>query len=256
MIDRADAPCLLVTNDDGIEAAGLAALAAAVAHLGRVVVVAPDRERSAAGHALTLRRPLRVRSRGSDWHEVDGTPTDCVHLGVFNLTGDRPPRLVLSGINRGANVGDDVTYSGTVAAALEGTLLHIPSIAFSVERDAEGRAAFGPAAAIAARVVEKALERGIPAGVLLNVNVPQGEPRGIRITRQGARTYRAAAIRRLDPSGRPYFWIAGADTTPADDPDADHVAVREGYVSITPLHADMTHDPSRGVLAGWGLTLP
>jgi len=254
--DVSDRPCLLVTNDDGIEAPGLAALVAAVAHLGRVVVVAPDRERSGAGHALTLGRPLRVRSRGDDRYEVDGTPTDCVHLGVFNLTGDRPPRLVLSGINRGANLGDDVTYSGTVAGALEATLLRIPSIAFSVERDAEGRADFGIAAALAARVAEKALERGIPEGVLLNVNVPRGEPRGIRITRQGARTYRAAAVRRLDPSGRPYFWIAGADTTPAEEPDADHAAVREGYVSITPLHADMTHDPSRAVLAAWALTLP
>jgi 5'-nucleotidase len=253
--DVNDRPCLLVTNDDGIEAAGLAALVASVAHLGRVVVVAPDRERSGAGHALTLGRPLRVRSRGDDRYEVDGTPTDCIHLGVFNLTGDRPPRLVLSGINRGANLGDDVTYSGTVAAALEGTLLRIPSIAFSVERDAEGRAEFGAAAALAARVAEKALDEGMPPGVLLNVNVPRGDPKGIRITRQGARTYRAAAVERLDPSGRPYFWIAGADTTPTEEPDADHAAVREGYVSITPLHADMTHDPSRGILAAWGLTL-
>jgi 5'-nucleotidase len=254
--DVSDRPCLLVTNDDGIDAPGLDALVAAVAHLGRIVVVAPDRERSGAGHALTLGRPLRVRSRGDDRFEVDGTPTDCVHLGVFNLTGGRPPQLVLSGINRGANLGDDVTYSGTVAAALEGTLLRIPSIAFSVERDDEGRADYGVAADFAKHLVEKALDHGIPAGVLLNVNVPRGTPKGIRITRQGARTYRAAAVERLDPSGRPYYWIAGADTTPSHEPDADHAALREGYVSITPLHADMTHDPSRGILAGWGLTLP
>jgi 5'-nucleotidase len=251
-----DRPCLLVTNDDGIDAAGLAALVSAVAHLGRVVVVAPDRERSGAGHALTLGRPLRVRSRAEDRFEVDGTPTDCVHLGVFNLTGGRPPQLVLSGINRGANLGDDVTYSGTVAAALEGTLLRVPSIAFSVERDDDGRADYRIAAALAGRLAERALEHGIPPGVLLNVNVPQGTPRGIRITRQGTRTYRAAAVERLDPAGRPYFWIAGADTTPSQEPDGDHAAMREGYVSITPLHADMTHDPSRAILAGWGLTLP
>jgi 5'-nucleotidase len=249
-------PCLLVTNDDGIDAPGLQALVAAVADLGRVVVVAPDRERSGAGHALTLLRPLRVRPRGQDRYEVDGTPTDCVHLGVFNLTGGRPPQLLLSGINRGANLGDDVTYSGTVAAALEGTLLRVPSVAFSVERDADGQADYAVAAALAARIAVKALENGIPQGVLLNVNVPSGTPRGIRITRQGARTYRAAAVERLDPSGRPYFWIAGADTTPSQKHDGDHAALREGYVSITPLHADMTHDPSREVLAAWGLTLP
>src|SRR5882672_4662563 len=174
-----DRPCLLVTNDDGIDAPGLQALVAAVKHLGRVVVVAPDRERSGAGHALTLGRPLRVSSRGEDRFEVDGTPTDCVHLGVFNLTGGRPPQLVLSGINRGANLGDDVTYSGTVAAALEGSMLRIPSVAFSVERDHDGEVDYTVAASLAARIAEKALAHGLPAGVLLNVNVPLGAPRGI-----------------------------------------------------------------------------
>jgi len=251
-----DRPCILVANDDGFDAPGLAALAAAVAHLGRVVVVAPDRERSAAGHALTLMRPLRVRLRGVDRYEVDGTPTDCVHLGVFNLTGGRAPQLVLSGINRGANLGDDVTYSGTVAAALEGSLLHIPSIAVSVERDAEGAAEYGVAASVAARIAERVLASGLPSGVLLNVNVPFGTPRGIKITRQGTRTYRAAAVERLDPSGRPYYWIAGADTTPSDEADGDHAAVRGGYVSISPLAADMTHEPSRRLVAAWGLTFP
>ena len=250
-----DRPCLLVTNDDGIDAPGLAALASAVGHLGRVIVVAPDRERSAAGHALTLNRPLRVRSRGRDRYEVDGTPTDCVHLGVFNLTGGRPPRLLLSGINRGVNLSDDVTYSGTVAAALEGTLLRIPSIAFSAERDADGQSHFDVGAGFASKIAEHALANGLPPGVLLNVNVPLGTPRGIRITRQGSRTYRAAAIERFDPSGRPYFWIAAPDTTHSEEPDGDHTALSEGYVSVTPLHADMTHDPSRGIIAGWGLTL-
>ena len=256
MTVSSERPCLLVTNDDGIDAPGLAALASAVAHLGRVIVVAPDRERSAAGHALTLNRPLRVRARGEDRFEVDGTPTDCVHLGVFNLTGGRPPQLVLSGINRGVNLSDDVTYSGTVAAALEGTLLRIPSIAFSAERDADGRSHYTVGAGVASRLALEVLRNGLPQGVLLNVNVPLGTPKGIRITRQGSRTYRAAALERLDPSGRPYFWIAAPDTTPADEPDGDHAALREGYVSVTPLHADMTHDPTRGVLAGWGLTLP
>ena len=255
MKDSSDRPCILVANDDGIDAPGIAALAGAVAGLGRVVVVAPDRERSAAGHALTLTRPLRVTKLDEGRFEIDGTPTDCVHLGVFNLTGGRVPALVVSGINRGANVGDDVTYSGTVAAALEGCLLHVPSIAFSVERDAEGRAEYGAAAAIATRVAAAALAHGLPPGVLLNVNVPKGEPRGIRMTRQGTRTYRAAAVERLDPAGRPYFWIAGADTTPASEAGSDHAALRDGYVSITPLHANMTHEPSRPLIESWGLTL-
>ena len=142
-----------------------------------------------------------------------------------------------------------------MAAALEGTLLHIPSVAFSVERDAEGQADYTVTASLAKSIAAKALENGIPQGVLLNVNVPSGTPRGIRITRLGTRTYRAAAVERLDPSGRPYFWIAGADTTPSQERDGDHAALREGYVSITPLHADMTHDPSRGILAAWDLKL-
>ena len=251
-----DRPCLLVTNDDGIDAPGLAALARAVTPLGRVVVVAPDRERSGAGHALTLLSPLRVRSRGDDRYEVDGTPTDCVHLGVFNLTGGRPPALVLSGINRGVNVGDDGTYSGTVAAALEGTLLGVPSIAVSTERLEVGEPDYATAAALAARIAEAVLMHELPAGVFLNVNLPAGPPKGIRITRLGTRHYRAAAVERLDPSGRPYYWIAGSDMTPVGEPDGDHAAISEGYASITPLHADMTHDPTRSVIASWGLTLP
>ncbi|HEX4825569.1 MAG TPA: 5'/3'-nucleotidase SurE [Candidatus Polarisedimenticolaceae bacterium] len=255
MTARAGAKRILVTNDDGIEAPGLAALAAAVAPLGHVIVVAPDRERSGAGHALTLMRPLRIRKRGDDRHEVDGTPTDCVHLGVFHLTGGTPPDLIVSGINRGLNIGDDVTYSGTVAAALEGTLLHIPSIAFSVERD-DRPTDFGLAASVARRIAERVLETGLPPGVLLNVNVPREPVAGIRITRQGTRSYRAAIVERLDPSGRPYFWIASPDTKPADEPEGDHAAIRQRFVSITPLHANMTHEPSRALVASWGVALP
>jgi 5'/3'-nucleotidase len=255
MTARAGAKRILVTNDDGIEAPGLAALAAALAPLGRVIVVAPDRERSGAGHALTLMRPLRVRARGNDRHEVDGTPTDCVHLGVFHLTGGSPPDLIVSGINRGLNIGDDVTYSGTVAAALEGTLLHVPSIAVSTERD-DRPTDFGLAAALARDIAERVLAEGLPPGVLLNVNVPREPAVGIRITRQGTRSYRAAIVERLDPSGRPYFWIASPDTTPAEEPDGDHAALKARFVSITPLHANMTHEPSRALVASWGLGLP
>jgi 5'-nucleotidase len=254
-LDRNDSTgrCLLLTNDDGYDAPGLAALVEALEGLGRIVVVAPDRERSGAGHALTLGRPLRVWRTGNDRYRVDGTPTDCVHLGVFNLTGGRAPDLVLSGINRGLNVGDDVTYSGTVAAALEGTLLNVPSLAFSTATDEDGRADFGHTARFARSLAETALARGLPAGVFLNVNVPCGRPGGVRVTRQGTRSYRAAIVERLDPSGRPYFWIAGADTTPSGEPDGDHTAIRDGMISVTPLHANLTHDPSLEVVARWGL---
>lgn len=244
-------PLLLVTNDDGIDAPGLVALEEAAAAIGEAVVVAPDRERSGAGHALTLLGPLRVVRRGARRFQVDGTPTDCVHLGVFNLTSGREPDAVLSGINRGLNVGDDVTYSGTVAAALEATLLGIPAIAFSVERDAEGGADYAAAAALVAPLVDRVLRRGLPSGVFLNVNLPAEPPKGVRITRQGTRTYRAAVVERLDPSGRPYYWIAGADTTPAGEPDGDHEAIREGYVSITPLQANLTYEPALENLSSW-----
>jgi len=247
---------VLLTNDDGIDAPGLAALERALSGLGRVVVVAPDREQSGASHALTLGRPLRVVPRGEDRYQVDGTPADCVHLGVFNLTGGRPPELVVSGINRGANLGDDVTYSGTVAGALEGTLLHIPSIALSAEIDVDGGARFDLAGALARALAERILASGLPAGVFLNVNVPRGEAKGVRITRQGTRTYRAAAVERHDPSGCPYYWTAGADMIPAGEPDGDHEALRTGYVSISPLHANMTHAASLPDLERWKVALP
>jgi 5'-nucleotidase len=203
-----------------------------------------------------LNRPLRVVEVEPQRCRIDGTPTDCVHLGVHRLTGGELPALVASGINRGLNVGDDVTYSGTVAGALEGALLHIPSVAFSVATDAAGRADFVTAAAFARKLAAEILARGLPPGVLLNVNLPVGQPRGVRVTRQGTRRYRATAEERLDPAGRPYYWIAGADTIPAGEHDGDHVAIREGYVSVTPLHANLTHEPSLEPLARWGLGLP
>ena len=246
-------PSVLVTNDDGYDAAGLAALIAALEPLGSLVVVAPDREQSGTGHALTLDRPLRVIEVGPGRYRVDGTPTDCVHLAVHRLTDGRLPDLVVSGINRGLNIGDDVTYSGTVAGALEGTLLHIPSVAVSVATDGRGAADYTHAAQFAAKLADEVLRRGLDPGVLLNVNVPHGNPRGTRVTRQGTRTYRATAEERLDPSGRPYYWIAGVDMTPADEPDGDHVALREGYVSVTPLHANLTHEPSLKQVGSWPL---
>jgi 5'-nucleotidase len=241
--------CILVTNDDGYDAPGLLALAAALEPVGRVIVVAPDRERSGAGHALTLGRPLRVRETGAGRYRVDGTPTDCVHLGVFNLTGGRQPDLVVSGINRGLNLGDDVTYSGTVAGA-------IASLAISTASDEGEQTDYHVAARLARELAARVLRDGLPNGVFLNVNVPAPPVRGVRATRQGTRTYRAAAVERLDPSGRPYYWIAGADMTPSGEPDGDHAAIAEGYVSVTPLHADLTHDASLGLVAAWKLEAP
>lgn len=249
-------PLILVTNDDGYDAPGLAELVRAVEGLGELVVVAPDREQSATAHSLTVARPLRVWQTGPGRYRVDGTPTDCVHLGAFSLTAGRKPDLLLSGINRGLNLGDDVTYSGTVAGALEGTLLRIPSLAISAAKDERGEANYRIAARFARSLAERVLERGLPEGVFLNVNVPAGEPVGVRITRQGTRSYRAAVIERLDPSGRPYYWIASADTTPSGEPDGDHRAIEDGYISVTPLHANMTHASSLDALRSWGLGLP
>ncbi len=250
-----DDRCILVTNDDGYDAPGLAALVEALAPVGQVVVVAPDREQSGAAHSLTLDRPLRVSVVGENRYRVSGTPTDCVHLAVHRLTGGRLPDLVASGINRGLNVGDDLTYSGTVAAALEGALLHIPAVAFSCAADAQGQVTYDVAAALARRVCSAILERGLEPGVLLNVNVPAGRPCGARVTRQGSRSYRATTEERLDPAERPYYWIAGADMTPAEETDGDHAAIRDGYVSITPLHANLTHESSLATLRAWALRL-
>ena len=248
-------PCILLTNDDGYDAPGIAALIDALAPLGPLVVVAPDREQSASSHALTLDRPLRVIRVDEGRYRVDGTPTDCVHLAVPRLTGDRLPDLVVSGINRGLNIGDDVTYSGTVAGALEGTLLGIPSLAFSVMIGEHGKADYRAAAAFAPRLARRVLEQGLDPGVLLNVNFPAGPARGIRITRQGTRSYRTTALQRHDPSGRPYYWIDAADTTPTGEADGDHVAIAENWVSISPLHANLTHEASLERMRGWGIDL-
>lgn len=253
-MDASATPLILVTNDDGIDAPGLQALSDALAGIGEVVVVAPDRERSGAGHALTLGRPLRVRERGPFRFAVDGTPTDCIHLGVFNLAQRRVPDLVVSGINRGLNLGDDVTYSGTVAAALEGTLLHIPSLAFSAATDERGASDFRVTARFARRLADLVLREGLPPGVLLNVNVPLGEPTEVRVTRQGTRIYRPAVVERLDPSGRPYYWIGGADTIPSGEAEGDHAAVRAGAISLTPLHANMTAVDSLETFRSWRLS--
>lgn len=229
---------ILVTNDDGVFSAGLLALAEALAGFGEVIVVAPDREQSAAGHSLTLHRPLRMQKIREHWYTVDGTPTDCVNLGVQGLLKEARPDLVVSGINFGSNLGDDVTYSGTVSAAFEANLHGLPGIAFSQEI-AEGFT-FDAAAAFARDLIASLTAEPLPRDVLLNVNLPAAAKiRGVRFTRLGKRSYRQTVVEKVDPKGRKYFWIAG---TPEWDrsPGTDHEAVLAGYASVTPLHLDLT----------------
>jgi 5'-nucleotidase len=231
---------ILITNDDGIFSEGIRLLAGALRTLGEVVVVAPDREQSASGHALTLSRPLRMQKVEDNWYAVDGTPTDCVNLAVLSLLKDRPPDLVCSGINFGLNVGDDVTYSGTVSATFEGTLLGIPSIAFSQEV-AEGFS-FATAANFARTLVDTLLTEELPKDLLLNVNIPAGEIRGVTLTRLGRRIYKQSVVEKIDPRGRKYYWIAGKPQWQRDS-GTDHEAVSSGFVSVTPLHLDLTYYP-------------
>ncbi len=234
-------PLILVTNDDGINAPGLALLAEALAEVGDVRVFAPDRQQSAVGHGVSLHRPLRVHQVREHWFMVDGTPTDCVMLAVRDLLGARPV-LVVSGINPGANLGDDVTYSGTVAGAFEGMLLGIPAVAVSdvsyVPQHME------TAAAVAVRVASEVLARGLPADTVLNVNVPDvpyDALNGIAVTRMGRRTYQDEIIARVDPRGGAYYWIGGSEPSHVLEPGTDFEAIEHGKVSITPLHRDLTH---------------
>jgi 5'-nucleotidase len=247
---------ILVCNDDGIRSEGIQALARAVEALGDVYIVAPDREQSAVSHSLTLHRPLRVDEVAPRQFAVDGTPTDCVNLAVSGILPGRPG-LVLSGINKGANMGDDITYSGTVSAAMEGTLLGIPSIAVSlVARD---DFEFGAAALFAARLATQVIEHPFPVDTLLNVNVPaipRERMQGFRITRQGKRRYGEALIEKTDPRGKKYYWIGGGELDFIDEPGTDFAAVQEGAISITPIHLDLTHYPSFEALGRLALDWP
>jgi len=230
---------ILVTNDDGVRSEGLRALADALRSLGDVVVVAPHLEASAIGHALTLRRPLRMEPVGDAVYEVDGTPTDCVNLAVTQLYAGALPDLVVSGINKGYNLGDDVTYSGTVAGALEGALLGVPSIAVSVERS-QGSYEFGPAAEAAAVIARGVIRCGLPPRVFININVPPGRPKGFRVTFQAKRNHVTVIDERIDPRGRPYYWIEEGQNDWEPHDRSDYGAVREGFTSVTPLQPDLT----------------
>jgi 5'-nucleotidase len=235
-------PRILVTNDDGIYSEGIRKLATAVAEFAEVTIVAPDREQSAASHALTLNRPLRLlQIQPHEWI-VDGTPTDCVNLSILKLFKGNRPDLIVSGINFGPNLGDDVTYSGTISAAFEGALLNIPSIAFSAL--VGQNFSFDRCAAFAGELTRVALEQHRDPNVILNVNFPLGDFAGVKITRLGKRIYSEGIIERLDPRGRKYYWIGGDPPTWHAGEGTDFEAIQAGFISITPLHLDLTHHES------------
>ena len=232
---------ILVTNDDGIQSPGITALAQALTAIGEVWVVAPDRERTAVAHAVTLHKPLRVHQIAPRTYTVNGTPVDCVNLALLKIM-PKPPAIVVSGINKGVNLGDDVMYSGTVSAAMEGTILGVPSLAVSQEGGETFR--FDVGARYATRVAGLVVRQGLPEETLLNVNIPdrvQSKVRGVRITCLSRRRFHDPIVEKVDPHGRKYYWIAGERISWSRSKDADHEAVEDGYVSITPIRLDITH---------------
>jgi len=246
---------ILVTNDDGIHADGLRTLTKALRPLGNVTVIAPDREQSAASHALTLHRPLRIKKVEDQVLSVDGTPTDCVLLGVHGFLKQKPD-LVVSGINHGPNMGNDTSYSGTVAAAVEGTFLGIPSVALSLATWDE--ADFEPAGAVAHDLVKTFLEHGMRPGMCISVNIPpipRESMRGIRVTRLGKRVFRDVIVEKTDPRGKLYYWIGGEDPTWEPDDLSDFNAVSDGYVSVTALLLELTDYKAIVEMETWGLKL-
>ena len=247
-------PRILVTNDDGVHSEGIRDLAAALAPLGEVTIVAPIQEASAIGHALTLRRPLRIDTIAPRVFAVDGTPTDCVNIAITHVLKEKPA-LIVSGINKGWNLGDDVTYSGTVSGALEGALLGIPSIAISTQRIAD-RCEFGPSAKAAAIVAEAVLQRGIPKWTLLNINTPMGPNKGFRVTVQAKRNHVTVIDERVDPRGRAYYWIEEGENAWEPHDRSDYQAVKDGYISITPLQPDLTAHDALSYVEGLPLGFP
>lgn len=244
-------PLILITNDDGIDAAGIKHMRRALNRVGETVVFAPKSEKSGASHSFSLRKPLEVVWRDTQTVSVDGTPTDCVMLAVRGLMSRRPD-LVVSGINHGPNLGDDVTYSGTVAGAIEGTLLGIPSIAVSCA--AWSKPKFAAAAAVAAKMAAMVLKRGLPRNTLLNVNVPSIAPaalKGYKVTKLGKRIYRDVIVEKKSPDGKKYFMIDGADPDWEREPETDFAAIEKNCVSITPFHLDWTNHRAIEELKKW-----
>jgi len=230
---------ILITNDDGIHSPGLAALKQALRPLGRIVVVAPDRDNSAISHALTMNRPLRLTRLEEDVYTLDGTPTDCVSIGLSKVL-DRAPDLLVSGINNGPNIGDDITYSGTVSAAIEGTMYAVPSMAMSIA--GEIVIEYERADRVVRELAETVIRNGLPANTLVNVNIPDAEkPKGIKVTRQGRRIWQQAVQEVKDPRGRVHYWIGGGTPLLDSGRDTDVHMLSEGYVTITPIHLDLTN---------------
>ena len=232
-------PLFLITNDDGIHSPGLDALVQELGRQAECMVIAPDRDNSAVSHSLTMNRPLRVTKLQDNFYTLNGTPTDCVAIGLKKIIKQKPDLLV-SGINPGPNLGDDISYSGTVSAAVEGTMYGIPSLAVSLAGKAPYN--FGKAAAIAAKLAAQILEQKLPKDTLLNVNVPQTDIlQGIKVTRQGRRLWDNAIQETYDPWGRKHYWIGGGTPSPASGEDTDVYAVNHGFVSVTPIHLDVTN---------------
>lgn len=242
---------ILISNDDGVHAPGLAHLAEALSKIGNITVVAPDRNRSGVSNSLTLDNPLRVVTAANGFYSVNGTPTDCVHIAVTGLLKEMPD-IVVSGINEGSNLSDDVLYSGTVAAATEGRFLGLPSVAISLAGPRCEH--YDTAAQVAKTIVERLRVTPLASDTILNVNVPDvpfSELRGIQVTRLGTRHIAEPTIKALDPRGRKIYWIGAPGPEQDAGPGTDFYAVNSGYVSITPLHLDLTHYKVLDELSGW-----
>lgn len=246
-------PRVLLTNDDGIHAEGLKALATALADFATISIVAPSREQSGTAQSLTLRQPIICNQTGEREWAIDGTPADCVIVAMHKLLPEKPD-LVISGINHGANLGENAYYSGTVGAAREAALHHVPAVAMSLASKAP-EASFEPAGRVARRAAELILKEGLPDQVLLNVNVPEPWTGGVKFTRQSKKITRNQLWEGKDPRGRAYFWLYEQRIDKDVEPDTDYAAIFEGAVSITPLHLDPTDQRSLNHLSHWAKTL-
>ncbi|MDT5123909.1 MAG: 5/3-nucleotidase [Acidobacteriota bacterium] len=241
---------ILLTNDDGIHSDGLVKLEEALREVGDVYTVAPAAEMSGASHSLTLARPLRIRRIDERHWTVDGTPTDCVTLALHKIIPEEErPDICVSGINHGGNLGDDATYSGTVAGALEATILGVPGIAFSLV--ARENFDFTEAAQFATTAARKVLQEGLPEGTLLNINIPKGEIKGVRVTRQGLKNARPVISEHIDPRGKPYYWIGEEYFAWNSAEGTDYHAIEHGYISVTPLKSDMTDHSALTAIETW-----
>ncbi|MEP6901673.1 MAG: 5'/3'-nucleotidase SurE [Actinomycetota bacterium] len=241
---------ILITNDDGYHSEGIIALETALSEIGDVYVVAPASEMSGASHSLTLSRPLRIRQIDARHWTVDGTPTDCVTLALNRiLSPEMRPHICASGINHGPNLGDDATYSGTVAGALEATILGVPGLAFSLV--ASRSQDFTESIRIAKEITQKAISEGLPENTLLNINVPKGVPKGLRITKQGFKNARPVISEHIDPRGKPYYWIGELREGFHAGGGTDFEAIDEGFVSITPMRSDLTNHQAIDLLKTW-----